>query len=273
MAGLLKNDPQLTGITYWAVGSGDESWDAARPSVDPRATRLAAEFDRQAIAPAQTTYLHGDGRRTAAPCACIEVSAAYTWPQDRTLREFGLYGGDAGETADSGYLINYVIHPRIDLKAGAALTRRMRFSLRPDIGPYWLTLPEHWMGAAPVDRIDGIGKAYAKLLDAAGVGTIGALAAVEPAVLAETMPLMKLVELRAKARIVLRTVAEIEPVAGITARSAWDVLVTPVDTLAADAGLAPEPIIRLREQIGTLQLGLDNRYLHEVTIGHLALPA
>lgn len=270
MAGLLKNDPNMAGIAYWAVGSGDVTWDMRRPLANSGKTRLMAEFDRQAIEPDRIAYLNVNGNHAVTPTDCIEVNAVYTWPRQRVLREFGIFGGNATQAADSGYMINYVIHPRIDLAPGATLTRRMRFTFRPDINPDWLVLPRHWMGDAPVGRIDGIGRTYANLLEAAGFGTIAALAAMQQTVLVESLPMMKLVEIRAKARMILRTVANIQAVAGIGNLSAVEVLRTPPDTLAANSGASKEQIMRLQEQLGILQVGLDNRYLQEITVGQLA---
>jgi hypothetical protein len=198
------------------------------------------------------------------------VRAKFSWPEQRTVREFGLFGGDASGDRDSGYLINYVIHPRLDLQAGATLTRRLRLTLCPDVSSDWLEVPQHWLGGAPVERLDGIGAAYASALAGAGVDTIGALAKAEPALLDVELPPMKLVELRAKARLTLRTASELATIPELLDRTARQILVTPTATLAADAQAPEAAAERLREQVSALQLTLDNRFLRRVTIGELA---
>ncbi len=110
---------------------------------------------------------------------------------------------------DSGYLINYVIHPRLELPAGNTLTRRVRFTLRPGAGSAggdWVGLPSHWLSKESPLLLDGVGNTYASALAGAEVKTIGALAEIEPARgAARAIPLAKAVELRTKARLTVRT--------------------------------------------------------------------
>jgi hypothetical protein len=271
VAGLLKNDPDLGGILFWAVGAGDPAWDTTNPSAGPKATRLVDEVDRQAVGSENIVYLNPDGSPTAGPTGCIEVSVVFNWSADRVLREFGLFGGNASTTADSGYLINYVVHARIDMTAGGSLARRLRLTLRPDVGPDWQAVPTHWLGSVAVVHIDGIGSTYAATLQEEQVGTIEDLATMETSALQRALPLMKLVELRAKARMALRTVAGIQPLAGLNDRTAWNILMTAPETLVNDSGASTEQVNCLREQMSALQLTLDNRYLQQVKLGELTL--
>lgn len=270
IAGLLKNDPALRGIGYWAVGTGRAGWDLAHPAIDAAAARLSEEFDRMPVAPEAVVYIGGDGNPSREPTPCIEAGVVFSWNQDRVLREFGLFGGDATEAAGSGTLINYVIHPRVDIAAGRSLSRRLRFTLAPNAGIRWHAVPEHWLGDVPAERIDGVGGVSAGVLNQAGVATIRDLARIEPMDMGEDLDLMRMVELRAKARMALRTAASLKPLAGLNDRTLWDILATPADALIADAGGAAEAVLQLREQVGALQLTLDNRYLRRVTVGRLA---
>ena len=81
---------------------------------------------------------------------------------------------------------------------------------------------------------------------------------------------MRAVELRAKARMALRTVAGVKPVVELNNLTAWEVLASPAATLIADSGAPADVVLRLQEQAGALQLTLDNRYLRQVTVGRLA---
>lgn len=269
-AGLLKNDPSLRGILYWAVGEGLAAWETSTPSAERSAMRLVNEVDRIPVAPEAIVYIGADGRPTGGPTSCIEAAAAFSWEQDQTLREFGLFGGDAAETPGSGLLINHVIHPRIEVAPGRTLTRRLRLTLRPEAGPEWHAVPSHWLGREPVERIDGVGGASAAGLNLAGILTIRALALMTPVHLDSNMPLMRVVELRAKARLALRTAAGLTPVSGLEDRTLWDVLATPSDDLIAASGAAADAVLRLQEQAGAFQLTLDNRYLRQVTVGRMA---
>ncbi|WP_373500584.1 hypothetical protein [Desulfococcus sp.] len=270
MAGLLKNDPSLRGILFWAVGGGLSAWDAVRPPADITAARLAEEFDRMPVAPEAMVYIGADGRPSGVPTPCIEAAVVFTWGRNLVLREFGLFGGDATETPGSGILINHVIHPRMEIAAGRTLTRRLRLTLCPDIGPEWHAVPSHWLGRETVEWIDGVGGASAGSLNRAGILTIRALAVMVPVHLDENVSLMRAVGLRAKARMALRTAAGLTPVSGLNDRTVWDILATPTATLIAESGAAADEVFRLQEHTGALQMALDNRYLRQVTVGQMA---
>lgn len=270
IAGLLKNDPGLRGILFWAVGVGRAAWDTAHASVDTGAVRLVDEVDRLAVAAGAMHYVGANANPSLAPTACIEVGAAFTWRQDRVLREFGVFGGDATPARGSGTLINHVIHPRMEIAAGRTLTRRLRLALCPDAGNEWRAVPTHWLGREPVERIDGVGGVSAASLTRAGVLTIRALAAMNPVHLDGNVSLMRAVGLRAKARMALRAAAGLTPVSGLNDRTVWDILATPADALIAESGAAAETVFRLQEQAGALQMTLDNRYLRQVTVGQMA---
>jgi hypothetical protein len=272
-ASLLKNQPRLSGIRFWAVGAGDSEWDYNRVATDPKASRLYKETQRLRISREQIIYLGEDGAEAPNPTSRIEIRADFGWPgQDQILREFGLFGGNASKVENSGYLINYVIHPRIDLKAGATLTRHLRLSFRPEIGPEWLETPQHWLGSSPVANLVGVGAAQVAALADAGIETIGQLADVEPLTTTVDLPLGQRVDMRAKARLTLRTAAGLSPISGLLDRSAWNIIVTPTATLAAEAGAAEGQVARLRDQVSALKSTLPNRFLQGVTIGELAQP-
>jgi hypothetical protein len=120
-----------------------------------------------------------------------------------------------------------------------------------------------------VEVLGGIGSHYAAELADAGIGTVEELARAEPLDLRQQVPLIRLVEFRAKARLTLRTASELPPVPGLYDRTVWEVLVTPTATLAADAGVAEEVASRVREKVSALELTLDHRFLRRVTLAEL----
>lgn len=270
VGGLLKNDPSVKGILFWAVGEGMADWDAALPPGNAGATALISEVDRMPLDPEAMVYIGDDGRPSAGPTPCIEVMAAFTWGRNRVLREFGLFGGDATAARGSGTLINHVAHQPIAVAAGRSLTRRLRLTLCPAGGLGWERLPIHWLAEEPVIRIDGVGASSAESLGRVGIVTIGDLAVMTPVDLDDNVTLMRAVELRAKARMALRTVAGVKPVVELNNLTAWEVLASPAATLIADSGAPADVVLRLQEQAGALQLTLDNRYLRQVTVGRLA---
>lgn len=270
VAGLLKNDPDMSGILYWAVGAGDPAWDQNPITANPAADGLHTELSRQVIDAAQIAYLNPDGTPSEIPTNSIEASAVFNWEADQTLREFGLFGGNASAEINSGYMINYVVHPRLDLAAGSNLFRRVRFTLRPDLTAPQLEIPSHWLGKEPVRIIDGIGRVYAQILENAETATLEDLAMIEATSFGETLPLMRVVELRAKARLAVRTASDVQPIAGLAHYSLREILTTPSETLITESGANAAEINRLKEQAGALQLTLDNNYIRQVTIGQLA---
>lgn len=272
IAGLLKNDPALDGILFWAVGAGDPAWDDTHRGASAATTRLQDEIDRQTIPAAAIDYLNEAGTPAAGPTTRLEIRSIFSWPEPRTVREFGLFGGEATAARNSGHLINYVIHPRLDLPAGSQLTRRLHFTLRPEVDPAWVGVPQHWLGGLEVTRLAGVGQAQAELLAGAGIETIAQLAASEPAQLDVDLPLRRRVEMCTRARLALRTVAGLAPLSGLLDHTAWQVTVTPMPPLAADAGASEEQVARLRNQVSALAAIMSQAFLQGVTIGELAQP-
>jgi hypothetical protein len=274
LAALLKGEPGMQGILFWAVGAGDPAWDAVLPPPNPQATGLRDEVARVPVKPDDMAFLDAQGHRSASPTPRLELRVRFRWTEPRTLREFGVFGGDATEQAGSGTLLNYVMHPRVDLGAGKQLQRRLRFSFDPQPREAASSAepPAHWLGGREPLVVDGVGAATAAALQGAGVLTVDDLARTEPLKLDGVASLTTRVQLRSRARLLLRVASEMRPAPGFLSRTAWDVLVTPVATLAADAGAPVDEAARLREQVGALELALDHRFLRSLTVGQLAQP-
>jgi hypothetical protein len=129
----MKGHPDIGGILYWAVGEGEKGWDALCPSPNLGDSQLVTEIARQALAPEQIVYLDATNQESETPTRCREITAEFQGTDlasngFQSLREFGLFGGDATEEPDSGFMIDYVIHPRIDLSSEAKLGRKLRLT-------------------------------------------------------------------------------------------------------------------------------------------------
>jgi hypothetical protein len=275
LAGLLKGEEALGGIRFWAVGAGDPAWDRAPPASDPHATRLRDEVARVRVEPGDMAFLDAGGRAARGRTARLEVRARFALKEDATLREFGIVGGDATERAGSGQMLNYVVHPRLELAAGTRLERRLRFSFdgQPRTGGAGaVDAAAHWLGGQAVAVVEGVGRVTAESLGKAGITTVEELAAAEPLELEGVASLATRVQLRARARLLLRIAGEIRPPEGFFPRTAWDVLVTPTATLAAEAEAGELEAALLREQVSALELALDSRFLRGITVGELARP-
>jgi len=169
-------------------------------------------------------------------------------------------------------MINYIVHFGIPLKAGQVLNRIIRLSLHPEVGSEWIEIPYHWVSGTPVINIAGVSDAYAASLATDGIKTIGQLAGTEPQNMTNDLPFGKRVELWAKARLTLQMLAHLSPVSGLLDRNAWEVIITPTATLAADAGAPIEYVARLREQVIAIKSALQFVFLRDTTIGELAQP-
>jgi hypothetical protein len=130
LAALMKGDAQGAPIDFWAVGSGDPSWDGGTVPPDSSRitlTQLYTEVTRKPVTPAQITFLGGGFTNR------IEITAEFATtdvpgsPATVTLREFGLFSGGSA-TANSGVLLNHRINSRIDLQAGFTLQRTLRLT-------------------------------------------------------------------------------------------------------------------------------------------------
>lgn len=130
LAALIKGD-QEAGLKYWAVGEGQSSWDAAPPAVVDR-TRLVSEVARQPIAAAQVQFWNtqwqtpGNDMPSAVPSFALDIRVEFKDPiWGKTLREFGLFGGNAAAGPNTGYLINHKVHTPLQVPSGATLQRRL----------------------------------------------------------------------------------------------------------------------------------------------------
>ncbi len=127
---LLKKQASYTGIQYWAVGSGNASWDSNMPTPDINATRLTAEIGRVAIPANEITFLDSNYEETTTPTNIIQVRHLFgTSDCNGTWREFGLFGGNATGNANSGIMINKRHHAVLTKTSEMTVERTMRFTL------------------------------------------------------------------------------------------------------------------------------------------------
>lgn len=271
LAALLRRDPQRGGIAYWAVGEGVPGWDLEPPATAPDTTRLDAERHRLAVPADAFDYVDGHGDPTPDPTSELQVRMTFEWPdEDVTLREFGLFGGDAGETPDSGIMMNHVVHPRIDLPREHRLTRHLRLTLGRRTDRRWLEVATHWLGATAVRFVDGVGEDRASALTAAGFTTVQALAGAAPGIVDDEIRPLRLLELRAKARLMLDTAAGIHPPEDLHQLTVSQVLRGTPSVIATEAGVSEVEVLQLREQLAALELTLDHRFLGPLTVRAVA---
>lgn len=127
---LLKQQSGYTGIQYWAVGSGASSWDSNMPTPDIEATRLTFEIGRMPIAAEDISFLDADYNKISTPSNILEVKHIFgTNECNGVWREFGIFGGNATVSSNSGIMINKRHHAVLTKTEEMTVERIMRFTL------------------------------------------------------------------------------------------------------------------------------------------------
>lgn len=127
---LLKGETGYKGIQYWAVGSGASSWDNSMPSPSIDSTKLTAELGRVTITAGEIKFLTPEYEVSSVPTNIIQITHTFG-PSDcnGVWREFGIFGGNATATKDSGLMINKRHHAIITKTEEMTIERVMRFTL------------------------------------------------------------------------------------------------------------------------------------------------
>lgn len=119
-----------TGNLYWAMGSGRTAWDTSAYTPVDTTDRLFTETYRKVI-PAENRYFVTElGQRSETITNRLQLDIALESAEANGLsfREFGIFGGNASATVNSGILINHKVHPRIDKTEGMRIERSVRFT-------------------------------------------------------------------------------------------------------------------------------------------------
>lgn len=118
------------GIKYWAVGQGASSWDSNMPNPTLSEIKLTSEIGRVAISSSDITFLNSNGTTSSTPTNIIQVKHTFgTDDCNGTWREFGIFGGTATATANSGIMMNKRHHAVITKTSDMTIERVMKFTL------------------------------------------------------------------------------------------------------------------------------------------------
>ena len=124
----VKGQPSL----FVAVGAGQPEWDDALPECDLAMRQLASEVGRKAVPPEAIAYLDENDAIVATPTPRLQVVATFGENEVvGTLREYGLFGGDAAVAANTGDLLAYYVHEQVEKRVGTTLVRRIVIDLTP----------------------------------------------------------------------------------------------------------------------------------------------
>jgi hypothetical protein len=290
IAGLVKGDPGLRGSMWWAVGAGRPSWDRTPEVAASGSSKLVNEILRREVTPAEIFYVDHRGKPCAEPCARIRLKAMFQFSKRTKLREFGLFAGGATRDRESGLLVNYVIHPVIELPGRRCLDRELHLDFgvgtgvagsgtqphdpvtqapdeEPIDAPDVLSLlsgevpGEHWLRSVPAKRLVGLESATANEMEKAK--TLGDLAAWPAAPERGQAALV-----RTATRLLLRTAVNLSPPPELEGRTVLSLLGSVPEKLARETGLDVARIRLLQETLSIFLL-LDRRLLHGVSIRKL----
>jgi hypothetical protein len=213
-----------------------------------------------------------DARDNASAAATSRLEVRGAFRADRLsgapLREFGLFGGDATSSPNSGMLINHVIHPRVDLAPGELLERRLILSFgqvasdRDELGAFGENLP--------VVAIKGVSALDGAALMAGGVGSVGELARLDGTLHFPAIPAVHLREFLEKALMVRRfqPLSSLRSLAGLPIQ---DVLgMTPAEIVSSSWATLDEAAARdARDSLVSLQVALDVEALRRILVSEL----
>jgi hypothetical protein len=129
IACLMKRETGYSGLQYWAVGQGLEAWGSTPPDPTLSAVKLVSEIYRKQISLTDLVFLDASGNISGVPTNIVQVDVTFAAGEGTgTWREFGVFGGNATSTADSGININYKTHGPITKSADMSIQRRIKFT-------------------------------------------------------------------------------------------------------------------------------------------------
>lgn len=127
--GMLKGS--LAGIQYMAVGSGSSSWDTTpvNPTLDE--VKLTSEISRKAITSNDIKYVNPSTfEESDVPTNCIMIHCVFYEAEGiGAWREFGIFGGNATTTKDSGYMIDKKHHALVNKTEEMVIDRKIYLTI------------------------------------------------------------------------------------------------------------------------------------------------
>lgn len=127
---LCKGETGYAGIKFWAVGSGLATWDGTPVEPLVGETQLTAEIGRVAITANEIKFLTADYAESNVPTNILQIQHIFGIDDcNGSWREFGIFGGDATVTANSGIMINKKHHPVITKTSDMTIERTIRFTI------------------------------------------------------------------------------------------------------------------------------------------------
>jgi len=114
-------------INFLGIGEGLPGWDSVPPVQGYDQVTLTHEYCRLEIPQGNIVFIDSDNLPTGYPTNKLEVTVNIGYDDaNGTMREFGLFGGTATSALDSGEIVNWIVHDRIDKTSGFEIQRKVR---------------------------------------------------------------------------------------------------------------------------------------------------
>lgn len=127
LAALMKQHYGYNGITHWAVGSGEESWDVVPVEPVANETYLTNEIGRNLIS--SISFLNESDEESINPTNKLRITAVFSEVDcNGTWREFGLFGGNASLISDTGIMVDKKHHDAIQKTTENIITREIHLT-------------------------------------------------------------------------------------------------------------------------------------------------
>lgn len=126
--GLMAQEASYLGNFWIANGTGDVSWDGNLPTALSTTTQLVAEAARKVVT--SIVYLDSGDNVVATPTKTIKFTTTFLNAESiGDIREFGLFGGDATASSNTGLLTDYKTHVKIVKDGSHTLMRELKFDM------------------------------------------------------------------------------------------------------------------------------------------------
>ncbi|MFX0200688.1 MAG: hypothetical protein ACFFCW_31595 [Candidatus Hodarchaeota archaeon] len=291
LAKFMKNDPDCAGIKYLAIGKGKEEWDGNVPEPTDDSNALKNEILRYTIKPKDIKFVNKNGvsieneQGLQGKISSNRIQMEFKIKRDDfkesvnyiPLREFALFGGKGATIEkDSGEMIDYVIHPRIDITTDMTLHRTIRLVFGPDD----VSIGEHYKDGLwslvgknlPVSAIVGVGKKLSVGLEREGIRTMDDLVKQGFGLKISGVSEKKLQQLRTMARIVLNTELDVDGVKHLKGYTLNSFLKADPKKLArkvSERGVTATWLEQQQGKLGMLEMCLDKDEMKRITLGEL----
>lgn len=133
LATWLRAEAGYDRIGFMGIGSGLVSWDTTPPAQPYSDTTLTTEYFRKAIPQVDIVYIDPitDIPTGGTPSSKVEITVDLLSAEaNGTMREFGLFGGTATVALDSGEIVNWIVHSRIDKDSSLEIQRKVRIEFQ-----------------------------------------------------------------------------------------------------------------------------------------------